>query len=87
MNKICGTNEIFYDSWDLSMSTVLNNIEDENKLSCSSRLLLDEAERIESRLTQNTFFGLPNKVKTLICKYKGIDKLYGELFIIVCIKN
>lgn len=76
MNKICGTNELFYDSWDLSMSTVLNNIEDENKLSCSSRMLLDEAERIESLLTQNTFFGLPNKVKTLICKYKGIDKLY-----------
>lgn len=78
MSRICGTNDILYDSWDLSMSTIPDDIEEENKLGNSTRLLLDEADRIELLVARDTFFGLPNRVRSLISKYKGIDKLYGK---------
>lgn len=43
----------------------------------SSRLILDEVERIELLANKQTFYGLPSHVEDLIRKYKGIEQLYG----------
>lgn len=67
-----GTYDFFSDAWDLSMSTVPEVAEENKNISYHS--LFNEFKPCSPN---SSFFGLPNHVKDLIFKYKGIDRLYG----------
>lgn len=71
----------FGDTWDLSMSTVPEIVPEVAKENINSNYqsLFNEFKPLSDNFS---FFGLPNYVKNLIFKYKGIDQLYGKLFFV-----
>lgn len=72
-----GIADIFNDTWSLSMSTV-PEVAEENVISYRQSLF----NEFQPLSDNSSFFGLPNHVKNLIFKYKGIDKLYGKSYFI-----
>lgn len=74
MTNNINMDDLFNDTWDLSMSTIID-IVNENQINKSVRSLPNDPNLFSTDLT---FFGLTNYVKNLILKYKGIETLYGK---------
>lgn len=72
--------DFFNDTWDISMS-VIPDYNNESKTNYS--FLLKSFNNSLATKTDTSFFGLSDNVRSLILKYKGIEKLYGEYCIFV----
>lgn len=64
--------------WDTSMNTILTQLP-QNEISFSYSFLNESFNASISKNVDrnNPFFGLPDTVKLLFQKYKGITTLYG----------